>query len=182
MTEFDTALWWARVRAAGPQRITPGRAAPAGMRRLVEVDAAGVWLMPNLPDGARPTVLDELGLPAPLVEQPNDTARVLATCLRCCWGEPGGPIWPGVIASWSQIVTVFRGITDNRDQAASNRALVGGIRRLSGAGWLRWNEASRNVQLGPRVTAWSEPELSSLRELLRLMPPPVSEELPDGGT
>jgi hypothetical protein len=87
VTEFDAAVLWAKVRAAGPQRVAPGGAAPAGMRRLVEADAQAVWLLPNLPDGARPTVLDELGLAGMSIEQPNDTARVLAGCLRCCWAD-----------------------------------------------------------------------------------------------
>jgi hypothetical protein len=140
------------------------------MRRLVEADAAGVWLLPIVPEGAGPTVLDELGLAATAVEQPNDTARVLAACLRCCWSEPSGSPWPGVAASWEQVTAVFRMITDNRDERVSNIALVAGVRRLAGSSWLRWSEATRVVQLGPRVAAWSDPELSTLRELWRLIP------------
>lgn len=47
---------------------------------------------------------------------------------------------------------------------------MAGVRRLSGAGWLRWSEATREVQLGPRVATWRDPELSTLRELWRLIP------------
>ncbi|WP_307961829.1 hypothetical protein [Salinispora arenicola] len=36
MNESETALWWARIRAAGPQRVAPSSAFPAGMLRLVE--------------------------------------------------------------------------------------------------------------------------------------------------
>lgn len=185
MTEFDTAMVWAKVRAAGPQRVAPGGAAPAGMRRLVEADAQVVWLLPNLPDGARPTVLDELGLAAVSVDQPNDTARVLAACLRCCWADPTGAIWPGAAVPRDRVAVVFRAITDNRDEAASHRALMGGIRRLAAARWLRWDEQTRTVQMGPRVAAWSAPELSTLRELWRLMPnpdvPAVADRLDAGG-
>ena len=78
MNEAETALWWARVRAAGPQRVIPSSASPAGMLRLVEPDVTAVWLLALVPEGARPTVLEELGLPVLAVEQPNDTARVLA--------------------------------------------------------------------------------------------------------
>jgi hypothetical protein len=150
------------------------------MRRLVEADAAGVWLLPLVPEGAGPTVLDELGLAATAVEQPNDTARALAACLRCCWSEPSGWPWPGVPASWAQVSSVFRMITDNRDERYSNIALVAGVRRLAGSGWLRWSESTREVRLGPRVAAWSDPELSTLRELWRLIPnvdKPVDDEL-----
>lgn len=172
MNEAETALWWARVRAAGPQRVAPSSAFPAGMRRLVEPDATAVWLLPVVPDGARPSVSEELGLPVLAVEQPNDTARVLAACLRCCWAEPTGPMWPGAPASKDDVAAVFREIT-NRDETASNRALIGAIRRLAGAGWLLWDEPGQTVRLGPRVAAWRSAELSALRELWRLLPAAV---------
>jgi hypothetical protein len=35
---------------------------------------------------------------------------------------------------------------------------------------LRWSETTREVQLGPRVASWRDPELSTLRELWRLIP------------
>jgi hypothetical protein len=78
VNQTETALWWARARAAGPQRILPGGPAPAGMRRLPEPDGSGAWLLPVLPDNASAAVLDELGLPGHVLEHPNDTARVLA--------------------------------------------------------------------------------------------------------
>ncbi len=170
MSDDETAREWARARAAGLQRVAPSASGPPGMRRLVEADAAGVWLLPLVPEGAGPTVPAEFGLAATAVEQPNDTARALAACLRCCWSEPSGSPWPGVVASWAQVSSVFRMITDNRDERYSNIALVAGVRRLAGSGWLRWSEATREVQLGPRVAAWSDPELSTLRELWRLIP------------
>ncbi|HST83895.1 MAG TPA: hypothetical protein VLL08_19330 [Kineosporiaceae bacterium] len=170
MNDVDQAIAWARARAAGPQRVPPSTPSGVGMRRLVETEAGATWLLPMLPEGAGPTVLEELGLSATAVEQPNDTARVLAACLRCCWSEPNGSPWPGVVASWEQVTSVFRGITDNRDERYSNIALVAGVRRLAGAGWLRWSEATREVQLGPRVALWRDPELSTLRELWRLIP------------
>ena len=96
VNQTETALWWARARAAGPQRILPGGPAPAGMLRLPEPDGSGAWLLPVLPDNASAAVLDELGLPGHVLEHPNDTARVLAACVRCCWADPAGPLWPGV--------------------------------------------------------------------------------------
>ena len=180
MTDVEQALAWARARAAGPQRVAPSTPSAIGMRRLIEVDADAVWLLPVLPEGAGPTVLDELGLTATPVEQPNDTARVLAACLRCCWSDPTGSPWPGVVASWEQVTAVFRGITDNRDERYSNIALVAGVRRLAGSGWLRWSETTREVRLGPRVATWRDPELSTLRELWRLIP--VIDKPADPGT
>ncbi|MBT8226145.1 MAG: hypothetical protein HKP61_06470 [Dactylosporangium sp.] len=169
MNESETALWWARIRAAGPQRVAPSSASPAGMLRLVEPDVTAVWLLTVVPEGARPSVLEELGLPVLAVEQPNDTARVLAVCMRCCWAEPTGPMWPGIPASRQQVAAVFEEITD-RDEAASNRALVAAIRRLAGAGWLLWDEPGQTVRLGPRVATWGSADLSALRELWRMLP------------
>lgn len=175
MNEAETALWWARVRAAGPQCVEPSSAYPAGMLRLVEPDVTAVWLLPVVPDGARPSVSEELGVPAVAVDQPNDTARVLAACLRCCWAEPTGPIWPGVPASKDHVASVFKKIT-NRDESASNRAVVAAIRRLAAAGWLLWDEPGQTVRLGPRVAAWGPAELNTLRELWRMLPPATARE------
>lgn len=172
MTVDDTALWWARHRAAGPQRVPPASAHPTGMTRLVEPDASAVWLLPELPDNARPDVLDELGLPGVAVDQPNDTARVLAACLRCCWTEPSGPVWPAVPAPFDHVIGVFRGITGSRDERALHAAAMGAVRRLAGSGWALFDEDTRVVRLGPRVASWSTAELSTLRELWRSLPAP----------
>lgn len=166
----DDALWWARLRSGGPRPVSPDSAYPAGVRRLVEPDAHAVWLLPDLPDGARPDVVDELGLPGAHVDQRGDTARVLAACLRCCWTEPSGPVWPGVGAQLDDVATAFRSITDNRDERALHAALLGAVRRLAGSGWLIFDEDQRVVRLGPRVAMWNAAELSSLRELWRSMP------------
>jgi hypothetical protein len=139
------------------------------MLRLVEPDVTAVWLLAVVPEGARLSVSEELGLPVLAIEQPNDTARVLAACLRCCWAEPTGPMWPGVPVSKDEVAAVFGEIT-NRDEAASNRALLAAIRRLAGAAWLLWDEPGQTVRLGPRVAAWGSADLSALRELWRMLP------------
>lgn len=179
MNEAETALWWARARAAGPQRVEPGTAFPVGMARLAEPGVTAVWLLPSFPDGGAPSVADELGIPTVAVDQPNDTARALAACLRCCWPELSGPVWPGVPASKDDVAAVFRGIT-GRDETASNRALVAAIRRLDAAGWLLWDEPGKAVRLGPRVASWSPAELSTLRELWRILPSPAAENGTEG--
>jgi len=171
VNQQETALWWARVRADGPQRVEPGGPVPPGMLRLVEPDAAGVWLLPALPDSAGPAVLDELGLQGHVLEHPNDTARVLAACLRCCWTEPTGPLWPGAVAGWAQVASVFTAIT-SRDEVVSHRALLAAVRRLDRSGWLLWDEGTRTIRLGPRAAAWNPAQVSALRELWRSMPAP----------
>ncbi|MER6824659.1 hypothetical protein ABT352_01540 [Streptosporangium sp. NPDC000563] len=67
------------------------------------------------------------------------------------------------------MAAVFGEIT-NRDEAASNRALLAALRRLAGAAWLLWDEPGQTVRLGPRVAAWGSADLSALRELRRMLP------------
>jgi hypothetical protein len=167
----ETARWWARIRAAGPQLVPAGGVFPAGLRPLTEPAGSRAWLIPVLPNGAGPAVLDELDLPHPVLEQPNDTARVLAAALKCCWADPSGPLWPGVGAPFGQVAATFEAIT-GRDELVSHRALVAALRRLSWSGWLIWDEQQGPVRLGPRVATWRSTELSTLRELCRSIPVP----------
>ena len=171
MSVPEGVLWWARTRAVGPVRVAPGTAAPEGLTRLVEPDATAVWLVAVPPEQAGGGALEELGLAGPVVEQPNDTARLLAAVLRCCWVDPTGPVWPGERAGWAAVTSVFRAFAD-RDEGAFLRAATAAVRRLHGAGWVLWDEPARQVRPGPRVAAWSAADLTVLREMCRRMPAP----------
>ena len=141
MTAGDTALAWARARSAGPLPVPARTPAPAGMIKLT--GPGGSWLVPRVPESADARVLAEMGLPGPLLEQPNDTARMLAAVLRCCWEDPLTPVWPGGSAGSGPVLAVFRAVTGPRDEAAHRRAAVAALRRLDQAGWVRWDEAGR---------------------------------------
>lgn len=167
----ETALWWARIRAAGPQLVAAGTPVPPGLLRLAEPGGTQVWFTTDIPNAGGPATLDELDLPRPVLEMPNDTARVLAACVRCCWADPAGPLWPGVAVPSGLVVSVFRAMT-GRDGIVAHRAVVGALRRLSWPGWLLWDTTAAVVRLGPRVAAWNQAELSTLRELWRSMPAP----------
>lgn len=171
MSPSATALAWARARALGPTRQPLGAVAPEGFLRLVEPDASAVWLLPRLPEAAGPATLDELGLAGPVVEQPNDTARVLAAVVRCCWSDIDAPLWPGVAAPWSAVMSVFRGFAD-RDREALHRACLAAVRRLHGSGWVLWDEPRSTVRVGPRVAGWTPADLTVLREMYRQLPAP----------
>ena len=162
-----TALAWARARSAGPLRVPPGSAAPDGMIKLAEPGGAAAWLVPRVPETADARVLAEMGLPGPLLEQPNDTARMLAAVLRCCWVDPLGPVWPGVPAGSGAVLAVFREVTGPRDEAAHRRSAVAALRRLDQAAWVCWDEAAGTVRLGPRAALWSRSDLTTLRQLWR---------------
>src|SRR5262249_39061990 len=128
------------------------------------------WLLPNVPESAGPAVLDEYGLPGMPVGDPRGSMRVLAACLRCCWPDPGSEIWPGGPAGLADVPVVFAHLVPDWDGAARHRRLLRGVRRLAGSGWLRFDERTRTVQLGPRVALWGSLDLSTLRELWRMVP------------
>lgn len=179
MTSRDeTADAWARARAAGPLRTGPGEPTPRGMLRLVEPGGQAIWLVPQVPDNADARVLAELGLPVSKIEQPNDTARVLAVCLRCCWDDPLGSPWPGSATTTDRVLGVFRKIAGSRGDDACQRAVVGALRRLDQTRWVLWNEQSGTGRLGPRVALWGSSDLTALRQVWRTVPAPDSGEPP----
>ncbi len=178
MTATPTALWWARARSRGPVRQDIGTAAPDGFLRLLEPDASAVWLLPALPDAAGPATLAELGIAGPVVEQPNDTARVLGIIVRCCWPDVDGPVWPGAPAPFGAVTSVFRDVSD-RDEDAVHRACLAAVRRLHAAGWVLWDEPGWRVRVGPRAAGWGPADLTVLRQLCRQLPGPPAD-LPAG--
>ena len=156
----------------GPLRAPAGSTPVSGMVRLVEPGGATVWLVAQVPEAADARVLKELGLAAVAVEQPNDTARMLAAGLRCCWADPLDAPWPGVDVPGDMVIGVFRELTGGREEASQHRAAVAALRRLHAAGWLLFDEVAWRVRLGPRVALWSPADLSVLRQLWRSMTPP----------
>jgi hypothetical protein len=116
-------------------------------------------------------VLKELNLTGIAVDHPNDTARMLAASLRCCWPEPTDPLWPGIPASSSTVIALFRELTAGRDPEAQHRAAVAAVGRLEGSGWLLADDRD-TLRLGPRVALWSAADLTVLRQLWHAMPRP----------
>lgn len=169
MNERDAALWWARIRSGGPQRVSAGGPTPAGLRRLVEADARAVWLIPNLPDSAGPAVLTEYGVPGSSMVDSRGTLRVLAACLRCCWPDPATDPWPGLPTSTGHVGQVLRRLVPGRNQVSRQQLLSAGLRRLAMSGWVLL-EGADTVRIGPRIASFGLLELSTLRELWRLIP------------
>ncbi|GGM28208.1 hypothetical protein GCM10011608_11310 [Micromonospora sonchi] len=178
MNERDTAVWWAKVRSGGPQREPAGSRSPDGMRRLVESDAQSVWLLAHLPTGAGPHVLAEYGQEPMTLSDLSGTLRVLAACLRCCWADPAADPWPGRLAGLEQVDTVLAALTPGRDRISRRRLLTAGLRRLETSRWVL--PTPGHVRLGPRVSAWTAMDLSTLREMWRMLPSsdhPTSDHL-----
>jgi hypothetical protein len=172
MSMDEAALAGARARAGGPYQVPAGSAPVPGTERLVEPGGELVWLVPHMPDSADARVLAELNLDAVPVDQPNDTARMLAACLRCCWPDPGEPPWPGVPVARAKAITLFRELTAGREADAQHRAAVSAVSRLTVAGWLLADDRGGTLRLGPRVALWSPADLPVLRQLWHAMPRP----------
>jgi hypothetical protein len=166
------ALWWAKVQSAGPLEVDPDTPAVAGLTRAASPDGSTVWLVPTLPSGAGQTVLDELGTPPVAVEQPNETARVLAICVACCWTDRSGPAWPGSTGTLAQIRSVYAGLRGRPEQSSDLTLIIGSLRRLHATHWLLWNEKAGEVRLGPRVITWTPADQATLRDLCRHLPDP----------
>ncbi|TCN28849.1 hypothetical protein EV644_1437 [Kribbella orskensis] len=175
------ALWWAKVQSAGPLQVSPDTPAVAGLTRAAEPDGESVWMVPTLPDGAGHSVLEELGTPPVAVEQPNETARVLAICVTCCWPDRSGPAWPGVVGTLTQIKAAYAGLRGRPEQSSDLTLIIGSLRRLHATSWLIWNEKAGEVRLGPRVITWGPSQLIGLRELCRILPDPPAAVLTPRG-
>ena len=172
-----TAVWWAKVQSGGPQLVSPDTPAVAGLTRAAEPDGANVWMVPTLPDGAGHGVLEELGMPPVAVEQPNETARVLAICVTCCWPDRSGPAWPGVVGTLAQIKAVYSGMRGRPEQPSDLTLIIGSLRRLHATSWLIWDEKAGEVRLGPRTITWTTRDLTALREVCRILPDPPAAVL-----
>ncbi|HWD78784.1 MAG TPA: hypothetical protein VG497_07880 [Kribbella sp.] len=164
------ALWWAKVQSAGPIVVDPDTPAVAGLTRATSGDT--VWLVPTLPSGAGHSVLEELGAPPVPVELPNETARLLAICVACCWTDRSAPAWPGTTGTLAQIRSVYAGMRGRPEQPSDLTLIIGSLRRLHATHWLLWDEKAAEVRLGPRVITWSAADLSTLRDLCRHLPDP----------
>lgn len=179
MNSADAALWWARARAEGTLRVPSATRTPAGMLRLVEPDGERCWLLPRPPDDVTPAVLRELRMQAIPVEHPNETSRVLAAALRCCWTDAQASLWPGQSTTVREVLDVVDQLVPGRGAEALNRLGTGALRRLHTSRWLEVDDGVQRVRLGPRVATWPDQDLSALRELCRELPPPRPDQEPD---
>ena len=168
----DAALWWARARAEGPLRVPTATRTPAGMLRLVERGGEWCWLLPRPPDDVTPSVLRELRLRILPVEHPNETGRVLAAALRCCWTDLQAAVWPGQPSTPREVLDVVDQLMPGRGPEVLQRLGTGALRRLHANRWLDVDYGAGRVRLGPRVASWPDPDLTALRELCRELPLP----------
>ncbi|MFJ3728798.1 hypothetical protein ACIPYQ_40400 [Streptomyces sp. NPDC090045] len=145
---------------------------PAGMLRLVEWGGERCWLLPRPPDDVTPAVLRELRMQVLPVEFPNETSRVLAAALRCCWADVQTSPWPGQPATMREVLNVVDQLIPGRAEEVLHRLGTGALRRLHASRWLNIDDEAQTVCLGPRVATWPEQDHPALRELHRQLPLP----------
>lgn len=179
MSSAEAARWWARARAEGPLRVPSATRTPVGMLRLVERGGERCWLLPQPPDDVTPAVLPELRMQAILVEYPNETSRVLAAALRCCWTDAQASPWPGQPTTVREVLDVVDQIVPGRGEEVLLRLGTGALRRLHTSRWLDVDDDAQRVCFGPRVATWPDQDLPALRELCRELPFPRPDREPD---
>lgn len=172
MNGEDTATAWALARAGGALRLAASEPAPPGMRRLVGPDPGQVWAVPEVTESAGPRVVTDLGLPLSALERPTESAQVLACALRCCWPSPQDAIWPGRAVSVDEVISMYHQVNRGRSADYARRAVLPALRRLEWTGWLQHRNGAGPVRLGPRVSAWNDFDINTLRDLWRTMPTP----------
>ncbi|OKI24719.1 hypothetical protein A6A25_34505 [Saccharothrix sp. CB00851] len=124
-------------------------------------------------------MLRELRMQVLPVEFPNETSRVLAAALRCCWTDIQGSPWPGRPATMREVLDVVDQLTPGRGEEVLHRFGVGALRRLNASRWLDIDDDAQRVCLGPRVATWPDQDLPVLRELCRELPLPRPDREPD---
>jgi hypothetical protein len=149
------------------------------MFRLVERDGERCWLLPRPPDDVTPAVLRELRVQALPIEYPNETSRVLAAALRCCWTDAPAKPWPGQPATVREVLDVVDQLVPGRGDDALHRLGMGTLRRLHASRWLDFDVEAQRICLGPRVATWPDQDLPLLRELCRELPSPRPAPRPD---
>jgi hypothetical protein len=178
VTSEEAALWWARARAEGPLRMPSATRTPVGMSRLVERGGKRCWLLPRPPDDVTPAVLRELRMQVIPAEFPNETSRVLAAALRCCWVDVQTIPWPGQSSTTREVLDVVDQLIPGRGEEVLHRLGTGALRRLHASRWLDIDDETQRVCLGPRVATWPEQDLPALRELHRELPLPRPDREP----
>ncbi|REE95101.1 hypothetical protein [Thermomonospora umbrina] len=163
----------ARARMLGAAASLPASApVPSGLTRVS--DGSRVWALPEWPDGATPSVLEEYETAPMPLDRPGQARRVLAAALRCCWTRLDDSPWPGGTAALAAVLEVYVTMTRG-DADLMRRWAVGDLRRLADTGWLLVDEDAGSVRPGPRTALWAEDTLAPLRALLRRLPPPPDE-------
>ena len=179
MSSVEVALWWARARAEGPLRVPSAAPTPAGMLRLVERGGEFCWLLPRPPDDVTPAVLRELRMQALPVEYPNETSRVLAAALRCCWIDLQASPWPGQPATIREVLNVVDQLMPGRGEEVLHRFGTGRSAACTPAGgWTSMTKCS-GFASAPGWRPGRTRTCPALRELCRELPSPRTGREPE---
>lgn len=189
--QVDDRYLLARLRACGTARrpddtaeLTRIRtAAQQAERLLVDVygpDEAPAMLL------AWPSDDDPVGQAdqAPFFRRLSPTdLLVLAVCIRWCWPDPQGALYPGVSASEAEVLDALQDFSPASPMATVRSLQVirgqhkASLRRLTACRYLERSGANGLIALGPMLAVWSHEDVSALRAEHHRIPGPSPEDL-----
>lgn len=102
--------------------------------------------------------------------------RALAACIRCCWPDPNGPLYPARSAKIDDVlaaVVALGSIKDAADPgAAGERHVRGALTTLDFAGLITRDQTDGTLSLGPVIATWPERDVAVLRSAWSRLPMP----------
>jgi hypothetical protein len=189
--QVDDRYLLARLRACGTARrpndlaeLTRIRtAAQQAERVLVEVygpEESPAILLAWPSDGNPVDQADQ----APFFRMLSPTdLLVLAVCIRWCWPDPQGALYPGVSVPEAEVLDALQDFSPSSLMAnvRSLKVIRGqhkaSLRRMAACRYLERSSASGLIALGPMLAVWSHEDVSTLRAEHHRIPGPSADEL-----
>jgi hypothetical protein len=108
---------------------------------------------------------------------------VLAVCIRWCWPDPQGALYPGVSVPEAEVLDALQDFSPSSHMANVRSLQVirgqhkASLRRLAACRYLERSGASGLIALGPMLAIWSQEDVSALRAEHHRIPGPSAEAL-----
>lgn len=182
----DAAYSLAKIRVLGVIHSPDNRAKSDSLRtaadhagrRLVDVVCPGGerGIALGWQNGDEPAVMDE-----PLSEiyrhATTTVQLMLAACLRCCWPDPGQPLYPGEATTETVVFRALDNLRARAPSADSDEVRKGAhghrrsaLRVLRACGFLAPDAGEGTIRLGPAIAQWTPADITELASDHHLLP------------